>query len=413
LARLRGFEKLTNVDEALATFFKALKPKRLSPEPVAIENALRRVAAEDIIACADLPRFDRSAVDGYAVIAKDTFEASQFKSKTLRLTQKDRLYQEQAKQVWTGNLLPKGADAVIMLEHTRAVRNEIEIVATVTPSENVSKKGEDIKKGEAAVEAGTRLQAHHLGLLAALGIAEVNVTRKPRIAIISTGNELVELGGKTSRDQIINSNRFVISGLCQELDAEPMYLGIAGDDEKDIRTKIVEGLEKADAVITTGGTSVGAADLVPIVISKLGAPGIVVHGVAMRPGMPTALGILKGKPVFVLSGYPVAATIGFEVFARPTILKLLGAKSELRPRIDAQLTRRVVGALGRRVYSRVKAFEQKGELYAMPILTRGSGVLSSLTKANGYVVIPEDREGLEEGENVTVHLFSPIAEERK
>jgi len=264
-----------------------------------------------------------------------------------------------------------------------------------------------------AVKAGTRLQAHHLGLLAALEITEVNVTRKPRIAIISTGNELVELGGKPSPSQIINSNRFVISSLCQELVVEPMYLGIVGDDEKEIRTKIFEGLKRADAVITTGGTSVGAADLVPIVVSKLGAPGIVVHGVAMRPGMPTALGILKGKPVFALSGYPVAATIGFEVFARPTILKLLGVESEPRPRVDAQLTRRVAGALGRRVYLRVRVFEQKGEIYAMPILTRGSGLLSSLTKANGYVVIPKDREGLEEGETVIVHLFSPTAEERK
>jgi len=413
LVRLRGFEKLTNVDDALAAFFKALKPKRLNPEPVPIENALGRVAAEDIVARTDLPQLDRSAVDGYAVIAKDTFEASQFKPKTLRLTQKDRLYQAQAKQVWTGNPLPKGANAVIMLEHTRAVRNKIEIVGSVTPAGNVSKKGEDVKKGEVVVEAGTRLQPHHLGLLAALGITEVNVTRKPRIAIISTGNELVELGGKPSRDQIINSNRFLISGLCEELVTEPMYLGVVRDDEKEIRTKIIEGLKRADAVITTGGTSVGAADLVPLVVNKLGTPGIVVHGVAMRPGTPTALGLLEGKPVFVLSGYPVAATIGFEVFARPVILKLLGVEGEPRPRVDAQLARRVAGALGRRVYLRVKAFEQEGKLYAMPILTRGSGLLSSLTKANGYVVIPEDREGLEEGETVTVHLFSPIAGEKK
>jgi len=192
-----------------------------------------------------------------------------------------------------------------------------------------------------------------------------------------------------------------------------MYLGIARDDEKDIRTKIVEGLKKADIVITTGGTSVGIADLVPIVVTKLGKPGIVVHGVSMRPGMPTALGVLKGKPIFVLSGYPVAATIGFEVFARPTILKLLGVENESRPVVRARLTRRVVGALGRRVYLRIKVIERKGEFHAMPILAKGSGLLSSLTKANGYVVIPEDREGMEEGESVAVHLFSSIAREEK
>ena len=148
MVRLKGFEKLTNVDEALATFSKALKPKRLNLETAAIENALGRVTAEDIIARTDLPRFDRSAVDGYAVIAKDIFEASQFKPKTLKLTRKDGLQQAQVKQVWTGNPLPKGADAVIMLEHTRTVGNKIEIAGSVTPGENVSKKGEDIKKGE-------------------------------------------------------------------------------------------------------------------------------------------------------------------------------------------------------------------------------------------------------------------------
>jgi len=413
LARLKGFEKLTNVHDAQTTFLRALKPNRLAPEAVTIENALRRVAARNIVAPSDLPQFDRSAVDGYAVKAEDTFEASQIRPKTLRLMRKGSLGKAQAKQVWTGNPLSKGANAVIMLEHTRTIKNGIEIIAPVTPSENVSRKGEDIKKGEVAVYSGTWLQAHHLGLLAALRITKVSVIRKPRIAIVSTGNELVEIGEEPTPNQIINSNRFVIAGLCRELAAEPMYLGIARDDEKDIRTKIVEGLKKADIVITTGGTSVGIADLVPIVVAKLGKPGIVVHGVSMRPGMPTALGVLKGKPIFVLSGYPVAATIGFEVFARPTILKLLGAENESRPVVRARLTRRVVGALGRRVYLRIKVIERKGEFHAMPILAKGSGLLSSLTKANGYVVIPEDREGMEEGESVAVHLFSSIAREEK
>ncbi len=147
----------------------------------------------------------------------------------------------------------------------------------------------------------------------------------------------------------------------------------------------------------------------PIVVNKIGKPGVVVHGVALRPGMPTALAVLKGKPVFVLSGYPVAATVGFEVFARPTILKLQGIEHEPRPMIKAHLAKRVVGALGRRVYLRVKAFEKAGEFIADPVRTKGSGLYSSMTKANGYVIIPEDREGLEEGETVTVHLFSPLA----
>jgi molybdopterin molybdotransferase len=285
------------------------------------------------------------------------------------------------------------------------------MVKPVTPGENISRKGEDIKKGEIALEAGTRINAYHVGLLAALGISKVDVVRKPRIAIISTGNELVELGKGLSPSQVINTDRFVLSGLCQELGAEPEYLGIARDGEEDIRVKIVEGLTKADGVMTTGGTSVGVGDLVPLVISKLDKQGIVIHGVAMRPGMPTALGILERKPVFVLSGNPVAAVFGFEVFVRPTVLRLLGVQNEPRLWVEARLTRRVAGALGRRVYLRVKVVERKGELLAVPVLAKGSGLLSSLTKANGYVVISEDREGLEKDEKVTVHLFSPIAKE--
>jgi len=408
VARLKGFEKLTNVDDASSTFFKALKPKRLGAEHVSIEDALGRVTAMSIFAPVDLPSFDRSAVDGYAVRAEDTFGASQFKPKTLKLTRKDAVGRGQAKQVWTGNSVPKCADAVIMLEHTRSMKGRIQTVVAVTPSENVSKRGEDINKGEVAVESGTRIQPHHVGFLAALGITDVNVVRKPRIAILSTGNELVELGKKPLPNKIINSNRFVITGLCQELGAESLYIGISRDNQEEIGVKILEGLRKADAVVTTGGTSVGAADLVPIVVDKIGKPGILIHGVGLRPGMPTALGILKGKPVFVLSGYPVAAIVGFEVFTRPTILKLLGIEREARPTVKARLAERVAGALGRRVYLRVKTFEKTGKLMAEPVRTKGSGLYSSMTKADGYVIIPEDREGLEEGETVIVHLFSPF-----
>jgi molybdenum cofactor synthesis domain-containing protein len=383
LARLKGFEKLTAVDDALGIFLDALKPKRLQSESIPIADVMGRVATENVAAPMDLPRFDRSAVDGYAIRADDTFKVTRLKPNSLTLTCEVVVRKGCAKEIWTGNAVPEGATAVVMLEHTHKLKSDIEIVTPVTPGENISRRGEDIRKGEIAIDAGTRVNAYHVGLLAALGISEVDVVRKPRVAIISTGNELVELGKGLSPSQIINSNRFVLAGLCQELGAESEYFGIARDDEEDIRARIVDGLANADAVITTGGTSVGVADLVPLVVSKLDKGGIVAHGVAMRPGMPTALGILRRKPVFVLSGNPVAAAFGFEVFVRPVILRLLGVQNESRPWIKARLTGRVTGALGRCVYS--------------------------LTKANGYVVIPEDREGLGEGESVTVHLFSPVA----
>jgi molybdopterin molybdotransferase len=408
LARLKGFEKLTNIDEAFSTLLKKLKPERLESERISIHAALGRVTAEDIIAENDLPPFDRSEVDGYAVRAQDTFEASQFNPKTLRLTENEEIHENEARQIWTGNPLPKGADAVVMLEYTKRVQDKIEVGIAVTPGGNVSKRGEDMQKGEIAVKAGTRLKPHHVGMLAALEVTHLNIVKKPKVAILSTGNELVELGHKAKPNQIVNSNKLIFFGMCQELGAEPLDLGIAKDDIEEISAKIREGLEKADVVITTGGTSVGYPDLVPAAVNQIGTPGVIVHGIAMRPGMPTALAILQGKPVFILSGNPVAAMIGFEVFTRPLILKLLGVESEPRPMLKAKLTRKVASALGRRVFLRVTVFERNGEFFAEPVRIKGAGVLSTMTKANGYVIIPENREGLEEGESVIVHLFDKI-----
>ncbi|MDH5437731.1 MAG: molybdopterin molybdotransferase MoeA [Candidatus Bathyarchaeota archaeon] len=406
--RLKGFEKLTGVDEALSTFLKQLKLERLGPIQIPLREALRRVSAEDFVAKIDLPPFDRSAVDGYAVRAEDTFEASQFSPKALKVTEGDRIGKKDTRPLWTGNPLPKGADAVVMLEHTKRVQDRIEVWTPVTPGKNVSKRGEDVQRGQVAVEAGTRLQSHHLGLLAALGATRVSVVEKPKVAVLSTGDELVEPSRKSKPNQIVDVNRLILSCMCLELGAEPLDLGIARDNVNEIRVKVEEGVKRADVTITTGGTSVGYADLVPAAVNQIGKPGVVAHGIAMRPGMPTALAILHGKPILILSGNPVAAMIGFEVFARPILFRLLGVKSEPRPVVKARITRRVAAALGRRVFLRVHTFERDGEFFADPVRVKGAGVLSTMTKANGYVVVPESREGLEEGELVTVHLFDKV-----
>ena len=197
--------------------------------------------------------------------------------------------------------------------------------------------------------------------------------------------------------------------MCRELDVEPVDLGIAKDDVDEIVEKLKRGIAVADAVITTGGTSVGGLDLVPEAVNKTGKPGVVVHGVAMRPGMPTALAVLDGKPVMVLSGNPVAAVVGFEVFARPLISRMLGMKKEEpRPMVKATLTRKVATALGRKTFVRVKVYEKKGELVAEPVSARGSGAISTMTRGNGFVVVPENREGVAEGETVTVRLFGDV-----
>jgi len=201
----------------------------------------------------------------------------------------------------------------------------------------------------------------------------------------------------------------MLSAMCRELDAEPVDLGIAKDDVDEIAEKLRTGLRNCDAVITTGGTSVGGVDLVPDAVNKVGKPGVVVHGMALRPAMPTALAVLEGKPVMILSGNPVAAIIGFEVFARPVICKMLGmSKEEPRPVVKAVMARKVATALGRKTFVRVRVLRKNGEFFAEPVSARGSGAISTMTRGNGFVIVPENREGVTEGERVTVHLFGNV-----
>ena len=386
--------------------------KRCRDVSISLDDGFNRILAEDIVAQEDLPRFDRSAVDGYAVRSEDTTGASQQKPLLFRLTEGDEFTDtahREAKQVWTGNPIPKGANAVIMLENTKKVESKIEIWTQAAPRDNVSRKGEDVKKGEIAVQNGTRLKPYHLALISALGNNEIKVVEKPKIAILATGNELAKVGEERGEKQIYESNRVMIDAMCSELDADPLDLGLAKDNIDEIAEAIELGLKIADVVITTGGTSVGGLDLVPDAVNKLGKPGIIVHGVALRPAMPTALAALEGKPVLVLSGNPVAAITGFEVFARPLICKLMGLKKEeSRPTVKAKMTRKIATALGRKNFVRVKVIHKNEEYSAEPISAKGSGNLSTMTKANGYVIVPENREGLAEGETVVVHLFGEV-----
>lgn len=412
LARLKGFKKLTSIDEALSRFLDRLQPKRLPTVKIPLKEALGRVTAKDIKATKDLPPYHRSAVDGYALRAIDTVGASSYQPKGFCLVNKEPLEERELREIWTGNPLPKGADSVVMLEHTERNESQIRILVSLTPGANVSRKGEDVKKGSAVVEAGLRLRPHHLGLLAALENNEVKVVRKPKVALLATGSELAPLGTPLKPNQIVEVNSIILSELCSELGAESFGLGIVRDDEDEIRVRICEGLAKADLMITTGGTSVGVHDLVPRVIEQIEPHALVAHGIAMRPGMPTALAVIHRKPVLVLSGNPVAASVGFEVFARPTIQRFLGIRKEGRARLNATLTRRVAGVLGRRVILRVRVVERDGIFLAEPIRIKGSGIITTMTKANGYVMIPEDREGLRENEIVIVHLFGTVREER-
>lgn len=412
MVRLKGFQKLTSTDDALQKWFSILEIAKPTALMIPLTEALNRVVADGIIADEDLPRFDKSAVDGYALSSESTVGASQFKPSHVKLTESDFIGSKEAKQVWTGTPIPNGADAVVMIENTQRHGVDVEVWMPLAPGDNVSRKGEDIKKGEPVVQTGTRLNPYHLGLLAALGRSQVKVADEPKIAILATGNELAPEGKKPVQGQIYDSNRTMFAAMCHELGAEPVDLGIAKDDIDDIAHKIKSGLQIADAILTTGGTSVGGLDLVPDAVNKLGKPGIVVHGVALRPGMPTALAVLESKPVMVLSGNPVAAIVGFEVFARPLICRMLGMKrEEPRPMVKVMMTRKVSAALGRKTFVRVKVFMKNSEAFAEPVSARGSGSISTMTRGNGFVIVPEGREGLAEGEAVTVHLFGLMEQE--
>ena len=411
MVRLKGFQKLTPVEDALQVFLNNLDLQPTSKTIIHTAEALNLVLAEDVTAKTDLPRFDRAAVDGYAVRAEDTFGATQYKPCIFQFTKESTLTQNQTKRVWTGNPLPKDANAVAMLEDTETTKAKLEVWVPLTPGENVSKRGEDIRKGQIAIQAGTRLKPHHLGLIVALGETHVEVYEKPKVAIIATGNELAELGTKLEENQIYDTNKPVLSALCRENGADPLDLGIAKDNINDITERLRTALERAELTLTSGGTSVGGADLVPGAVNNLGKPGVIIHGIAMRPAMPTALAVIGKKPVIILSGNPVAAIIGFEVFARPLLARLQGLKqAEPRPTVQAEITRRAATALGRKNYVRVHVHHKNGRLYAEPISVKGSSMLSTMTRSNGYVIVPEDREGLEKGETVQVHLFDTISE---
>lgn len=413
MVKLKGFQKLTLTDRALQSWFDALQNGKPKVAIVCLQDALACVLAEDVIAQDYLPRFDKSAVDGYAIRSANSLGASQFKPKTLELTENQEIRDRQAKQIWTGNPIPEGADAAVMLENTEKQNRELKVWCQLAPGDNVSSRGEDVKKGDRVAKVGTRLTPYHIGLAAALGYIELKVFEKPKIAIIATGNELAEVGTPLSGNLIYDSNKIMISAMCKELGAEIADFGIAKDNVEEIADKIKKALETQDAVITTGGTSVGGLDLVPDAVNKLGKPGVIVHGVALRPGMPTALAVLEGKPVLILSGNPVAAVIGFEAFGRPVVCRMLGMKmTESRPMLKAFLAKKIVSALGRKTYVRVRVTIDNDQFFAEPISAKGSGAISTMTQSNGFVIVPENREGMSEGEQVIVNLFSGLESER-
>jgi len=418
--RMKGFRKLVTVEQALEMFLENVDRTPCSMEEVAVDDAFGRVLAEDIYSEVDVPPFDRAAMDGYAVKAIDTQGASLNSPVVLRVVGeayagkgfKGEVKEHEAVKISTGAPMPRGADAVVMVEYTKRVNDSIEVYKSVSPSENVSERGEDIKKGEKILRQGKVLTPFDVSLLVSLGILKVKVRKKPLIALVACGEELVDPINKEPfvlSDKIVETNRIAFKGLTLKFGGIPLDLGIVGDKEEKIRERIREGLQKADIIVISGGTSVGEKDLVPKVVQELGEPGIVVHGVAISPGKPVALASINGKPVVCLPGYPVAAIIDFILFVRPLIELKLGIKEKrFISKVKAVLASRVASKTGTRHYVRVRLEEENGKLYAYPVRISGSGILSSLVKSNGLLIVPEDIEGYEKGEEVEIIPFTTL-----
>ncbi len=386
----------------------------LPSEKVSLDASLHRTLREDVIAMENLPEGARSTVDGFAVRAQDTFGASDSIPAFLDVTAaiamgsmpEFEIHPGQAAQIPTGGFLPPGADAVVMVEYTNPAGSRgIEVTRPVTVRTNVLEKGEDAKSGEVLLRKGTKLRPQELGFLAALGITAVSVFRQPRVAVISSGDEVIPIDRMPAPGQIRDANSHAISALVRTSGAEPIPFDIVPDDARMLGQAIASSLEQADIVAISGGSSVGTRDLMVDVVSSLPHVEILAHGVAIRPGKPTLLANRAGKAIFGLPGHPVSALVVAQVFLAPFLQHLQGGKLEKGPlghRTKAALSTSINSTIGLEEFIRVRIEETtEGSCVAIPVFGK-SGMLSTMVKADGIIVIPMNTEGFYKGEVVQV-----------
>ncbi|WP_407454891.1 gephyrin-like molybdotransferase Glp [Methanobrevibacter sp.] len=378
-------------------------------EEISIYDAHKRVLAEDIIAFHDSPPFDKSAMDGFAVIAENTFGASQSLPKEFKIIDtigagdfSDKTVGEnEAIVIATGAPIPDGANAVIMKEYTTTDGDDLTIYSQVTPGENISPKSEDIKKGEKILDKNTFIRYQELGLIASAGYDEVKVFKKPRVKVIITGNELVEpTKEEIDKAKIINSNQFTIKAMIEDSGAIA-EIGHAGDTFDEVKEAILEASREFDVIITTGGTAISKGDVVLDVVDDIGE--ILFHGVAMRPGKPAGAGIVNGKMIFTFSGQPVAAMGQFDVFARKFLFEMQGRSFDFHI-VERESQLKVPSQLGRTDFIRAVSDDE----YAKHVLNRGSGIIRSMVEANSYIIIDENDEGYQKGDIVDVVFFDSL-----
>jgi putative molybdopterin biosynthesis protein len=448
VASQEQFLNVIDRDEAEARFRAALTLEPLGAEEIALVDALGRVLAADVMARVDVPSFDRSNLDGFAVQAADTYGASELTPRTLRLLPNEldagtvanvEVNPGEAVTIATGGMVPRGADAVVMVEHAevvpppltpprrgegdraerRGVEAELVVRKAVTPGTGIAFAGNDIATGETVLRFGTLLTSRETGVLAAIGESRVAVWRAPKVAIISTGNELIAPGEPMSPPHVYDSNGQILADSVRELGGAPRFWGIIHDDAAELRRVLHAALAESDVVLLSGGTSKGQGDLCYRVVAELNDPGIVAHGVALKPGKPICLAASGGKPVVILPGFPTSAIFTFHEFVAPVILALGGRRRESQDVVRAQLAVKTNSEVGRTEYLLVnlvnsplprplpaegRGGNQQANLIAYP-MGKGSGSVTTFSRADGFVTIGRHTEIVDAGQEVDVRLI--------
>src|SRR5262245_13108049 len=420
-ARQEQFLEVVSAEEARVRFARHVDPAPLTGEPVKLADALGRVLAHDVTAPIDVPPFDRANVDGFALRSADTAGASDTAPRRLSLNGEVivcghppalEVAPGSATTIATGGVVPRGADAVIMIEHTELADQggapAIDVRRAVAPGQFVSYAGSDIARGEVVLRRKTRISSREIGMLAACGIAEVEVVRKPTVAVLSTGDELVAPGGALAPGRVYDSNGAIIAAAVAEAGGEPVAFGAFPDDEVALERAMRAALADCDLVVLSGGTSKGAGDLSHRIVSKLGKPGILVHGVALKPGKPLCLAVCDGKPLVVLPGFPTSAIFTFHAFVAPVIRARAGLAPEAARTIEADVPLRIGSELGRKEFVLVALVAGEQGPVAFPT-AKGSGAVTSFSQADGFLEIDALASSLDAGTRAQVTLIGNSA----
>ena len=425
-ARQEQFLEVVSAEEARARFARHIDLAPLEGERISLTAALYRVLAHDVTAPIDVPPFDRANVDGFAIRAADTIGASDAAPRRLRLNGEVvtcghapalDVGAGTATTIATGGVVPRGADAVAMVEHTDLIEGNAEpaiqepaihLRRAAPPGQFISYAGSDIARGEVLLRRGARIGSREIGMLAACGVAEVEVVRRPRVAVLSTGDELVPPGQPLRPAAVYDSNGAIVAAAVAEAGGEPVPFGSFPDDEVALEIAVRAAFETCDMVLLSGGTSKGAGDLSHRVVSKLGAPGVIVHGVALKPGKPLCLAAVEGKPVVVLPGFPTSAIFTFHAFVASVVRARAGLPPQPARSIEAQVPVRIVSELGRKEFALVALVAGESGPIAFPI-AKGSGSVTSFSQAEGFVEIDALASALDAGARATVTLIGDAA----